>query len=227
MNHLNSLRDALSEAGDLTGAAGAEAAYVVVKCVGMCLVSGTQIPEKENGSLSLELVLKATQHARWLTQRANDHVMDIVVSEVEGLEEDDEFFEVDCRSCVVVVRHELWCAMLAIYEVDDMLTRRGADVGNLTNELCLLIEELSALDVLMIQHVGVFSRVASMPLLSNLKASVKTEMLSELDPLPWWLDGTIEKAAEALEQERKRFFESLPDPKLIERAVRRWQRRTM
>jgi hypothetical protein len=228
MNHFNSLKDALRQASDLTGAAGAEAAYEVAKCLGKCFVSGAQIsPGWENESLSLELALKATQHARWLTQRAKDQVTDIVVSEVEGVEEDDEFYEVDRRASVVLVRHELWCAELAIYEVADMLTRKGTEPGEFSSELCQLIEELSGLDVLMIQHVGVFARVAGLSLLSNLRASVKTKTLSESIPFPWWLDGDTEKAAEALEQERKRFFESLPDPKLIEQAVRRWRRRTM
>lgn len=226
MNHFNSLKDALRQAGNLTGEAGAEAAYVVVRCLGACLVSGTQVPGKnEDKLLSFELFLKATQHARWLTQRAIEHVTDIVVSEVEGVEEDDDFCEFDRRASAVLVRHELWCAMLAIYEFDDMMARGGLERVELTDELCKLVEELSGLDVHMLKHVGVFSRVAGLPLLSNLNTSVKTETISDTEPLPWWLDGTIEAAAKVLECERKRFSESLPDPKLIERAVRR--RRTI
>ena len=212
MYHLNRLRYALSQANDLAGPAGAEAAYEVANGLGRCRVSGTQIPTEEDGTLDLELALKAARHARWLTERVKQSVARLVARQDQDVESEDEFYELDCRTSAIITRHELWCAMLAIHEADNALSRDGEASSELSNELVLLIEELTALDALMIQQVQVFIGIADLPLLSNLRVMVKTE------PLPWWLDGTIERAAE---QAMQRFLESLPDPRVIERKLRR------
>ncbi|HEY4479353.1 MAG TPA: hypothetical protein VI981_03285 [Candidatus Paceibacterota bacterium] len=217
MDYLNRLRYAQSQAGDLTGKAGAEAAYEVAQCLGGCRISGTTIPNEEDGTLDFELALKAAQHARWLTQRIKQRVSQLISSQNEDVESDDEFYESDCRASAVLMRHELWCAMHAIHEADDVLSRANEGKAELTDELTLLIEELTDLDALMIQNIGIFGCVADLPLLTNLKAKVKTESLSELEPLPWWLDGTIEKAAE---QAMKKLMEWLPKPSEIERKLR-------
>lgn len=217
MYHLNRLRYALSQANDLAGPAGAEAAYEVANCLGRCRVSGTEIPTEENGTLDLELALKATRHARWLTERVKQSVARLVARQDQDVESEDGFYELDCRTGAIITRHELWCAMLAIHEADDARSRDGEGSGELSNELVLLIEELAVLDALMIRQIQVFIGVTDFPLLSNLWAMVETESLPKLEPLPWWLNGTIERVAE---QVMARFLESLPDPRVIERKLR-------
>lgn len=215
MYHLNHLRQARSQVGDLTDVAGADAAYEVASCLGKCRVSGTLIPIEEEGVLELELALKAALHAQWLTQRVKEQVLDILnASQDTPVESEDDFYDEDCRASCVRTRHELWCAVFAIQESSDAFSRDEEGKVGLVNELFTLNEKLADLDTLMIQHAEAFGCVVDLPLLSNLKASVKPELLPKLVPIPWWLDGTIEKA---LEQSMKNLMEWLPKPSEIEK----------
>lgn len=214
MYSLNLLREARASAGDINGEFGAYDAFQVANCLGRCRVNGTQIPVTEDGPMSLNWARRAVEHGRWLTQRVKQGVERLIVSQNEVVEFADEFYDEDCRTAEVHTRHELWCALIAIVEADESGSKDQAGAAELVNELCLFIEELSSLDVLMIQHVGLFSCAADTNLLTNLRAMTKVELLPKLEPLPWWLDGTIEQARD---QAEKRLLESLPDPVAIER----------
>jgi len=179
--NVNTLQAAIAETEKgLDGEAGADRAYEVVVALGRLRVSSTIIPDDVK-FLSLDVALAATRHMRWVTSKLIN-----LVRELLDHNKDWGFEEEDSTMSILLTRHNLWCAEFAITEIDNALLQASKASTKLTDELVLTITDLAQLDTVMITNTDLFGAARELPLLENLRKVTLTQ------PLPWWLDGTIE-----------------------------------
>lgn len=191
-------------------AATKDAAYSVAAALGRSRAALQALPPDLAGTLDAPMAIAAAEHARWLVAQLKSRFTELMGT--SAFETGDEFADEDARCSIVLTRHELWAATNAIQEADDALAADHECPAPLTDQLTLLIEEMAALDAMLIQHADELAPAAEFPLLRNLRASVRDAGQTP----PWWLEGTIEAAAE---RKIVAFLKTLPDPKLIERRV--------
>lgn len=187
-----------------------DAAFAVAGALGRCRAAQQDLPSDIAGTLDGAVAIAATEHGRWLVGRLKLRFQELISASANPTS--NVFQDQDARYSIVLARHELWAATNAISEADDALAADGECPATLTDQLMLLIEETAALDAMLIQHVDELALAAELPLLRNLRSSVS----DAVQVTPWWLDGTIESAAE---NRTRAFLSALPNPKLIEKRV--------
>ncbi len=170
----------------------ARAALQLAQAIGYCRLFGVEIGELD-GVLPADVAIAACREladrvAAWTEQL--QELPERYFGAIDG-------FEAEAASDdVLIACMDSWATTAAIEEA---YTRCGPedDVDTFSAELDRLGDALDEFDRKAREHADLLSTLAKTNLLSNWR-SYLVEPWSEL--LPWWLDGTLERTAEAVDQ---------------------------
>ncbi|MBC7820052.1 MAG: hypothetical protein IAG10_24480, partial [Planctomycetaceae bacterium] len=167
-------------------------AYQWALARGNCLLFGVEIPADLNAMLSAEQAASAT---RELNGRLEQWIADAATLRERWEQADDESVaEAICLEALTRLM-ESWACPLAIDESQLISDELDPEFATL---LETLHSRLKSFGESLLAQTDVLSFVADAPLLKELRQRLAEEF-HEL--LPWWLDGTLEQAAQADERE--------------------------
>ncbi len=199
---------------NLVDDAARQAALAVATALGHCRIAGQKLPSEMDGTLDASLTLRATERACWLAKQLTSQFEQLRLHPEAAA--DDPFYDLDNRCSILLARHDLWAASTAIEEAHTRLNSKDGlpPVAEILDRFVEFASAECELDAHLIPHADEFSGVLDLPLLDNLRADIDSN--ADVSNLPWWLDGTIEKAAATALQ---RFIASMPAPAAMRKAV--------
>lgn len=174
----------------------AEAAYRVVELQGYCRLFGLTLSGPEAARLPTPQIIAACGHLTWYLQELRQ-TLDTI---------EERFLSATCQPEVDDIVCEPWEARMdahaAFLEIDDAYTTAlendEPDLSLFSQAVDQVLAEMKVLDDALREHLDILSLVTDTNLLDNWRAQLAREY-SELPP--WWLDGTLEAAADQAQAE--------------------------
>lgn len=197
LGYLNTLQDVLRhpalfvfrDGGPVTPEA-ESAALLLAQTLGYCRLFGIEPPPDLDGSLPVNVALAATRRMLGVLDRAMEE-SDVFPERWEAARSQLEM-ELLC-SDLLHTRMNAWSVLLAVDEAA-LGASQAADPGTeaLDVEVDRLITAIHRFDVALRRDEELLSTVCETRLLDNWRSLLGEEYAGAL---PWWLDGTLERAA--------------------------------
>ncbi|MBM3281708.1 MAG: hypothetical protein FJY91_03200 [Candidatus Harrisonbacteria bacterium] len=191
---------------------GSNAAFKLAKSLGMCRLFGVNASTLID-CLSVSVAIAAagelqTRLGDWI-QRADDAEAEWLASE--------SFGRLDACCTLLENRMEAWAIFRVLLESHaTCFERTGFEASRLLNRLLAISELTMKFDTALQEQdrLELLSTIVDLPLLDNWRAFLADEFQQHL---PWWLDGTLERVGDEVEQQA---LSLLPDR---ETALRRFK----
>lgn len=195
---IDQLREALADLeefgapGGQVSPEGRRAAYHVAVALGQCRVFGVQVPEDIDGTLPVADAAAAAEEAAEWVAHWTEHAGTLAGRWCHAEPEEAEALCAD----ILEMRMDGHCVMEAVSECyERMLQEDDPATPGFERALDRLVEALRTFDAVLLRpdNLALLSTVTELPLLENWKQMLHG---SHADSPPWWLDGTLEAAAE-------------------------------
>lgn len=177
-------------------ARGRHAAYELAAALGRCRLFGVAPGDDLDGTLTTPLALAAARVLRDLLESGITDARELgerwdAAAEAHAAE--------DLCLNLLESRMECWAAYLAIDEAyAECMEAQDTDLGGFTGILDSLLAAIETFDQELQRQSGLLSVAAETELLQNWRNLLAAPYR---EPLPWWLDGSLEEAARRVQQE--------------------------
>jgi len=183
----------LEDGGEITAPI-REAAVALATALGQCRLFGVELPEDLDGTLPLRT---ATAAAEGLVERLRRDTEDARALGPRWDQATDQVEEHDLVCGLLEARMDAWAALLAVEEAS-LAAQEDGEIANASEQerkrfgeaVEAMIDALADFDNALEDEKGLLSVAADTNILDNWRASLAPE---HSQPLPWWLDGTLEE----------------------------------
>lgn len=212
--------------GAQPGAEAQAAAYDLAVALGNCRLFGVEPGEDLDGTLPPDIALAAAREAERVAAAEAERAGGLGPA-FDGAEAGEEQEDLACGA--LEGRMELWAAAVAVDESYEAAVEAAAgsedpvplDPELLGEALDRLGNALADLDDRLREAKGILSVAAGTRLLSNWREALAPPYRGIL---PWWLDGTLEREAEAADRELRRWTPGPEVWRIVAEEVEREER---
>lgn len=180
-------------------------AYRLALALGRCIVYGVKLPEDIDGVLPYQVAIAAAKGGTALAVRMAEKARQLTLSWDDASPAAAE----DLCAGMLETRHDLWCAMQAVYESYECLLEESAtQLGELESALDSFGEACEQLDDILQreENLALLSTLVELPLLDNWRRALAEPYRTIR---PWWLSGILEHVANRVAQTVQQAYTNL------------------
>lgn len=182
-----------------------QVAYRLALALGRCIVYGVKLPEDVDGVLPYQVAIAAAKGGAALAVRMAEKARQLTSSWDDASPAAAE----DLCASMLETRHDLWCAMQAVYESYECLLEESAtQLGELESALDSFGEACEQLDAILQreENLALLSTLVELPLLDNWRRALAEPYRTIR---PWWLSGVVENVANRVAQTAQQAYINL------------------